>query len=213
MHKTTGENNADGKYTEGPPATTVNADSMNTLQNELVNTIEGAGLTLADPENDDCTQLLGAINKRIADTEIDAGTVDGLHAVDEEIELNAADDSNPNALTTKSRVRNLVQSTSGVKTIGGEQLDIKTFQVSIPVDASELIFTHNIPGDIYTNSKVVMVSCVGKQQAISQYRFLPTQVAEGAFYEIQVNDTEIHLLRGSYHATTVEYNVVIIYMV
>lgn len=54
----------DGRFTEGnpttgTPATVVDASWMNAVQDELVNVVQGAGLTLAKADND---QLLEAIN-------------------------------------------------------------------------------------------------------------------------------------------------------
>lgn len=55
----------DGRFTEGnpttgTPATVVDASWMNAVQDELVNAVQGAGLTLDKTDND---QLLEAINK------------------------------------------------------------------------------------------------------------------------------------------------------
>jgi hypothetical protein len=63
MHRTTAEGNVDNKYSAGNPAegikaTSITAKSMNSLQEELCNTVEDAGLTL-DDENDN--QLTAAI--------------------------------------------------------------------------------------------------------------------------------------------------------
>ena len=63
MDRTTGTNNVevDGKrqFTDGPPATTVNDDWLNAVQEEIVSLIEAGGLT---PDNSDLTQLKAAID-------------------------------------------------------------------------------------------------------------------------------------------------------
>lgn len=61
MHRTEGANNVGNLYTNGPPGTTVTADSMNALQEEICNVIESAGLTLLTASTDTRTQLLAAL--------------------------------------------------------------------------------------------------------------------------------------------------------
>lgn len=70
---------ADGKYTSGNPltgtrATVVSATDMNRWQNEIVNAIELAGLTLDENDN---TQLLQAINEYLAIGGSSAGIPNG----------------------------------------------------------------------------------------------------------------------------------------
>lgn len=47
MHRTQGPDDTAGIYKETPPATVINANAMNALQEEIARTIEGAGLTVA----------------------------------------------------------------------------------------------------------------------------------------------------------------------
>jgi hypothetical protein len=67
MHRTEGANNVDGLYTEGPPATTITADAMNTIQEEIANVIEGANIQLNSADGDTRDQLLEAINSLTSD--------------------------------------------------------------------------------------------------------------------------------------------------
>ena len=64
MHRTEGSNNVGNLYAEGPPGTTVTASAMNAIQEEIANTIEGAGLQLKSAATDiDHNQLLQAIQQ------------------------------------------------------------------------------------------------------------------------------------------------------
>jgi len=68
MHRIDGPGHASNLFTEGnpavpTPATTVTADWLNALQEEVAGVIEGAGDTLDKPDNG---QLLAAINTLIA---------------------------------------------------------------------------------------------------------------------------------------------------
>lgn len=61
----------DNRFTEGNaalsvPATVVSADWLNAVQDEIVNVVQGAGLSLESPTGDDGTQLLQAIEIFIA---------------------------------------------------------------------------------------------------------------------------------------------------
>jgi hypothetical protein len=67
MHKIDGAGHASNAFTEGNPgagipATTVTGDWLNAVQAEIVNVIEGAGITLSKPTN---TQLRTAIAKMV----------------------------------------------------------------------------------------------------------------------------------------------------
>lgn len=66
MHKIEGANNVDGLFTEGPPPTTVPAAWLNTIQEEIVNAIEGAGITLKRQSNDTNDQLLATIQSFVS---------------------------------------------------------------------------------------------------------------------------------------------------
>lgn len=61
MHRTEGENNDNGLYTEGPPATCITADAMNSLQEEIAHVIEQAGINLLSARTDSRTQLWDAL--------------------------------------------------------------------------------------------------------------------------------------------------------
>lgn len=83
----------DGRFTEGnpttgTPATVVDASWMNAVQDELVNVVEGAGLTLAKTDSD---QLLEAINK-LAKLQAQA-----MYPVGS-LYMNASDTRNPNVI-------------------------------------------------------------------------------------------------------------------
>jgi hypothetical protein len=80
----------DGRFTEGnpttgTPATVVNAQWMNAVQDEVVNVIEGAGIDL---EKTNSTQLLAAINA------LATAQVRGLYPVGS-VYVNASDSRNP----------------------------------------------------------------------------------------------------------------------
>lgn len=69
MHRVDTANNVANQFDDGDPVvprppTTVDAAILNALQNELVNTIEGAGITLVKGTN---TQLLAAVRALIAE--------------------------------------------------------------------------------------------------------------------------------------------------
>ena len=61
MHRTEGANNSSNEFTEGPPGTTITADWLNSVQEELAAVIEYSGLTLYSASNDTQTQLRDAI--------------------------------------------------------------------------------------------------------------------------------------------------------
>ena len=68
MFRTDAEGNVSGRYYEGnpalgEPATVVSADAMNSLQEEICNVIEGAGITLVKAEED---QLKAALNEIVS---------------------------------------------------------------------------------------------------------------------------------------------------
>lgn len=62
MHRTEGSGNVNNLFTDGPPATCVEQNIMNALQEEICNVIEGSGLTLLTAATDTRNQLLEAIN-------------------------------------------------------------------------------------------------------------------------------------------------------
>lgn len=83
----------DGRFTEGnpttgTPATVVNAEWMNSVQDELVNVVQGAGLTLAKADSD---QLLEAINI------LARAQAQALYPVGS-LYMNASDSRNPNLI-------------------------------------------------------------------------------------------------------------------
>ena len=68
MHEIDGSGHIDNQFTEGDPTsgiptTVITGDWLNAVQNELVNAIENAGLTL---DKEDNTQLLQAMIAKIA---------------------------------------------------------------------------------------------------------------------------------------------------
>jgi hypothetical protein len=66
MHRTNGEGNVAGQFVGGPPATCLTPEWCNSVQEELCNVIEAAGLTVAsDGFADTKNQLLAAIRTLI----------------------------------------------------------------------------------------------------------------------------------------------------
>jgi hypothetical protein len=61
MHRTEGNNNVNNLFTSGPPGTNVGEFWLNAVQEEICNTIEGAGLVLKNAGNDTRDQLIAAI--------------------------------------------------------------------------------------------------------------------------------------------------------
>ena len=61
MHRTSGDNNVAGMFTDGPPGTTIEERWLNSVQEEIAAVIESAGLQLKNPEDDTNDQLLLAI--------------------------------------------------------------------------------------------------------------------------------------------------------
>jgi len=61
MHRTEGAHNVAGLYTAGPPPTTITADAMNSIQEEISNVVEYAGITLQTAATDTRDQLLAAV--------------------------------------------------------------------------------------------------------------------------------------------------------
>lgn len=62
MHRTEGSGNVNNLFTDGPPATCIEQNIMNALQEEICNVVEGASLTLHTAATDTKDQLLEAIN-------------------------------------------------------------------------------------------------------------------------------------------------------
>uniref|UniRef100_A0A6M3IU07 Putative tail fiber protein n=1 Tax=viral metagenome TaxID=1070528 RepID=A0A6M3IU07_9ZZZZ len=61
MHRTEGENNDSGLFTDGPPGTAVEQNWLNAVQEEICNVIEYAGLTVETAVTDTRLQLYNAI--------------------------------------------------------------------------------------------------------------------------------------------------------
>lgn len=61
MHRTEGDNNVNNLYTDGPPATTVGAAALNSIQEEMANAIEYSGQTLQTRATDNYSQLTTAL--------------------------------------------------------------------------------------------------------------------------------------------------------
>ncbi len=66
MHRTEGANNISNLFTDGPPATTVNDDWLNAIQEEIAYVIEQAGLTLKTKDTETLHQLKEALDAIIA---------------------------------------------------------------------------------------------------------------------------------------------------
>ncbi len=84
---------ADGRFTEGnpttgTPATVVNAAWMNAVQDELVNVVQGAGLTLVKADSDQLLEAINILAKAQAQTLYPVGS----------LYMNASDDRNPNLI-------------------------------------------------------------------------------------------------------------------
>ncbi len=62
MHKTEGTNHSSNTFIEGPLGTTVGSAWLNAVQNEIVNTVEEAGITLKTATTETGTQLKEAVN-------------------------------------------------------------------------------------------------------------------------------------------------------
>lgn len=77
MHRTEGANNVVNRFTDGPPATTVNDDWLNAVQEEIVYVIEQAGFALKTASTETLQQLKAAIDLMIA-----AGVAAGITAGD-----------------------------------------------------------------------------------------------------------------------------------
>lgn len=76
MHRTEGSNNSGNLFTDGPPATCVEEDWLNAVQEEICAVIEGAGLTLLTAGTDTRSQLLAAIQSLVVGPLIVAVTGD-----------------------------------------------------------------------------------------------------------------------------------------
>jgi hypothetical protein len=61
MHRTEGANNIAGLYTAGPPPTTITADALNSIQEELATVIEYSGQQVQTAATDTQNQLLAAV--------------------------------------------------------------------------------------------------------------------------------------------------------
>jgi len=63
MHRTEGDNNISNLFTNGPPGAVVNAEWLNSVQEEIAGVVEGAGLTVQTKATDKYSQLLAAIQQ------------------------------------------------------------------------------------------------------------------------------------------------------
>lgn len=61
MHRTEGANNVAGLYSAGPPPTTITADALNSIQEEICNVIEYSGQAIQTAATDTRNQLLTAL--------------------------------------------------------------------------------------------------------------------------------------------------------
>jgi hypothetical protein len=61
MHRTEGANNVSGLYSAGPPPTTITADALNSIQEELAAVIEYSGQSMQTAATDTRNQLLAAL--------------------------------------------------------------------------------------------------------------------------------------------------------
>ena len=75
MHKTEGANNDNGRFTDGPPATTLESDLMNAVCDEIIYVIETAGITLKTAGTETGIQLREALLKTVP---MPRGYIDGL---------------------------------------------------------------------------------------------------------------------------------------
>ena len=62
MHRTEGENHISNYFTDGPPGTTIEADWLNAIQEEIAFVIENAGLSLLTAYTDTRQQLKTAMD-------------------------------------------------------------------------------------------------------------------------------------------------------
>jgi hypothetical protein len=79
MHRTEGDNNTqvggENRFTDGPPGTTVGSSWLNSVQEEICDVIEGAGLALYNESNDIYGQLRAAILQTVP---FPRGYIDGF---------------------------------------------------------------------------------------------------------------------------------------
>jgi len=64
MHRTEGDNHVNNEFTNGPPATTINDDWLNSVQEEIAAVIESESITLKTAATETNTQLLEALDAR-----------------------------------------------------------------------------------------------------------------------------------------------------
>lgn len=62
MHRTEGTNHASNLFTNGPPATTIEDNWLNSIQEEIAYVIEQAGLTLDTASTNTRTQLKAGLD-------------------------------------------------------------------------------------------------------------------------------------------------------
>ena len=82
MHRTEDPNNVNNHFTETPPRTSIGADIMNAIQDEIVNVILGEGIPLKTAATETSLQLKEAIDKKVGGSVYNA-------TVTEQIEFNA----------------------------------------------------------------------------------------------------------------------------
>jgi hypothetical protein len=61
MHRTEGDNHLLNQFTDGPPGTTITANWLNAIQEEIAGVIEGAGMTVDVADVDVYGQLFDAL--------------------------------------------------------------------------------------------------------------------------------------------------------
>jgi len=92
MHRTEGTNHVSGLFSNDPPATVVEQNWLNAIQEEIAYVVEQAGLTLETADTETSTQLKLAINllaaviahstrDSIVLTEMSTAIRDGLPAI------------------------------------------------------------------------------------------------------------------------------------
>lgn len=159
MHRTEGANNVAGLYTAGPPPTTITADAMNSLQEEISNVIEYSGLELQTASTDTRDQLLAAVLRLVPTYD---AIVTGQASFDAIVERSAA-----NTYRFKSQYKSVflkngtyLMTLSGGDTWGQLQTNAVTY---IDGEAGSIINFGNTPGYLHINT----IGCTVKNIAVS----------------------------------------------